>query len=47
MLGPILAVTMTVADLAPIEAAYGTYLGYKVVERGQVPQDLADVWGAP
>lgn len=47
MLGPILAVTMTVSDLAPIEAAYGGYLGYKVVDRGQVPSDLADLWGAP
>lgn len=47
MLGPILAVTMVVADLVPIEAAYGGYLGYKVVERGQVPSDLAQVWGAP
>lgn len=47
MLGPIVAVTMTVADLAPIEAAYGNFLGYKVVERGQVPKELADVWGAP
>ena len=47
MLGPILAVTMTVADLAPIEAAYGSYLGYKVVERGQVATELAEVWGAP
>ncbi|MDX2223350.1 MAG: hypothetical protein SFV21_11400 [Rhodospirillaceae bacterium] len=47
MLGPIVAVTMTVTDLAPVESAYAKYLGYKVVERGQVPQDLAEVWGAP
>ena len=47
MLGPIIAVTMTVSDLAPIEAAYGNYLGYKVVERGQIPKELAGVWGAP
>jgi hypothetical protein len=38
---------MTVADLAPIEAAYSTYLGYRVVERGQVSSELAGVWGAP
>lgn len=47
MLGPIVAVTMTVADLASIEAAYGGYLGYKVIERGQVPAELAGAWGAP
>lgn len=47
MLGPILAVTMTVADLAPIASAYGDFLGYKVVERGEVPAALAGVWGAP
>ena len=47
MLGPIVAVTMTVSDLAPIEAAYGKYLGYQVIERGQVPSELAEMWGAP
>jgi hypothetical protein len=47
MLGPIVAVTMTVADLGPIEEAYGGYLGYKVVERGQISGELAEVWGAP
>jgi hypothetical protein len=47
MLGPIVAVTMVVADLAPIEAAYGGYLGYKIVERGQISTELADVWGTP
>src|SRR5687767_1013182 len=47
MIGPILAVTMTVSDLKPIEAAYSTYLGYKVVERGQVDTASANVWKAP
>lgn len=47
MLGPIIAVTMTVSDLKPIEETYGTYLGYKVIERGQVAVDLAKMWGAP
>ncbi|MCB2106617.1 MAG: hypothetical protein KDE14_02900 [Rhodobacteraceae bacterium] len=46
MLGPIVAVTMTVADLGPIEDAYSKYLGYRVVERGEVSADLAAVWGA-
>lgn len=47
MLGPIVAVTMTVSDLKPIEDTYSTYLGYKVVERGQVSDELAKMWGAP
>jgi hypothetical protein len=47
VLGPIVAVTMTVADLGPIEAAYSTYLNYRVVERGQVSAELAGAWGAP
>jgi hypothetical protein len=47
MIGPILAVTMTVGDLKPIESAYSQYLGYKVVERGKVDAASAAVWGAP
>ena len=47
MIGPILAVTMTVSDLKPIEAAYTKYLGYKVVERGQVDAESAAVWKTP
>src|SRR5438045_296725 len=47
MIGPILAVTMTVTDLAPIEAAYTKYLNYKVVERGKVDAATAASWGAP
>jgi catechol-2,3-dioxygenase len=35
MLTVILAVTMTVPDLSAVERAYGDYLGYRVVERGQ------------
>lgn len=47
MLGPIVAVTMTVSDLKPVEDAYTKYLGYKVIERGQVAEDIAKMWGAP
>ena len=47
MIGPILAVTMTVTDLAPIEAAYTKYLNYKVVERGKVDATTAATWNAP
>ncbi len=47
MLTAILAVTMTVPDLAAVERAYGEYLGYRVVERGEVAAELAELWGAP
>jgi catechol 2,3-dioxygenase-like lactoylglutathione lyase family enzyme len=47
MLTAIIAVTMTVPDLAVVERAYGDYLGYRVVERGQVAAELAGLWGAP
>lgn len=46
-LGPICAVTTTVPDLAPIEAAYTQYLGYRVLSRGVVPEKDARGWGAP
>lgn len=47
MLGEILAVTISVADLAPIERAYADYLGYRTVARGTVSADAARAWGAP
>jgi catechol 2,3-dioxygenase-like lactoylglutathione lyase family enzyme len=47
MLTAIIAVTMTVPDLAAVERAYGDYLGYRVVERGHVAAELAEVWGTP
>jgi catechol 2,3-dioxygenase-like lactoylglutathione lyase family enzyme len=47
MLTAIIAVTMTVPDLASVERAYGDYLGYRVVDRGQLAADLAEAWGAP
>jgi catechol 2,3-dioxygenase-like lactoylglutathione lyase family enzyme len=47
MLTAIIAVTMTVPDLAAVERAYGDYLGYRVVDRGQLAADLAEAWGAP
>ena len=45
-LGAIRAVTCSVPDLDRIEKAYTRYLGYRVVERGQVPRPVADSWGA-
>jgi catechol 2,3-dioxygenase-like lactoylglutathione lyase family enzyme len=47
MLTVIIAVTMTVPDLAVVERAYGAYLGYRVVERGHVTTELASVWNTP
>jgi catechol 2,3-dioxygenase-like lactoylglutathione lyase family enzyme len=45
-LGAIRAVTCSVPDLDRIEKAYTRYLGYRVIERGQVPRPVADSWGA-
>ena len=47
MLGPILAVTIAVPDLAAVEHAYGATLGYTVVDRGEVSATVAGVWNAP
>jgi catechol 2,3-dioxygenase-like lactoylglutathione lyase family enzyme len=47
MLTVIIAVTLTVPDPASVERAYGDYLGYRVVERGQLTGQLAETWGAP
>jgi len=46
-LGAIRAVTYTVPDLHVIEKHYPEYLGYRVVERGRIPQEVALAWGAP
>lgn len=47
MLGPILAVTLAVPDIAIAEQAYGETLGYLVVERGEISADVAGTWNAP
>ncbi len=47
MLQVIIAVTMAVPDLAVVERAYGEYLDYRVVERGQVSDAQALLWQAP
>lgn len=46
MLGEIIAVTITVASLGPVETAYADHLGYRAVERGQVSATIAEAWGA-
>lgn len=45
-LGEIRAVTYAVPDLGRIEEAYSQFLGYRVIERGQVPRPVADSWAA-
>jgi catechol 2,3-dioxygenase-like lactoylglutathione lyase family enzyme len=47
LLVSILAVTIVVPDLEAVEAAYGSHLRYRVVERGTVDADLARAWAAP
>jgi len=39
--------TIGATDLAPIEEWYTTWLGYRVVERGDISADLANSWGTP
>lgn len=41
------AATLTVADLNRSVGNYSRYLDYTVVERGDLPADLAASWGAP
>jgi len=43
MLTAIIAVTLTVSDVAAVEETYGEYFGYQVVERGQLTSELAQV----
>jgi len=38
-------VTITVADLDATAASYREYLGYRIVGRGRVGNELADLWG--
>ena len=39
--------TLTVSDIERSADLYTSYLDYSVVERGTIPQDLADSWDAP
>ncbi|GGY38543.1 VOC family protein [Parvularcula lutaonensis] len=41
------AATLTVSDLERSTGLYAKYFDYSVVERGQVPDDLAKSWDAP
>ncbi|MEM5518277.1 VOC family protein [Henriciella sp. AS95] len=39
--------TLTVKDVSATADRYETWFDYSVVERGEVPSDLADSWGTP
>jgi len=47
LLGPLIGVTISAADLAAVEHCYGRFLGYRVAGRGTVPDALAGLWGTP
>lgn len=47
MLTAIIAVTVTAPDLAAVERAYGDFLGYRVLERGEASAELAALWDTP
>lgn len=47
MLKSILVVTITVANLQGVPAAYDRFLDYETVEQGEVSEAAAAVWGAP
>jgi hypothetical protein len=39
--------TMAAADLQPVEDRFKQWLGYSVVERGQISEALSSSWGTP
>ena len=39
--------TIAAIDLAPIEEWYTNWLGYSVVERGEISAEVASSWGTP
>jgi catechol 2,3-dioxygenase-like lactoylglutathione lyase family enzyme len=47
MLTAIIAVTLSVPDLGIAEDAYTRWLGYRIVDQGQVSPELAAGWNAP
>ncbi len=46
-LGAIRAVTITSGDIALAEHAWTRFMGYRVADRGRIPLDVAQSWGAP
>ncbi len=46
-LGRLLSITISVSDLPETVDAYRTHLGYRLLETGYVPPELAQSWAAP
>ncbi len=46
-LGAIRAVTITTGDVALAEHAWTAFMGYRVADRGRIPREVAQSWGAP
>src|SRR5688572_15596343 len=46
-LGGIRSVTYAVPDLRVVEESYPRWLGYRIVERGEIGEAVADAWHAP
>jgi len=46
MLKSIVMVTMLVTNLNSVEEAYDSYLGYQVVDEGQIDRSFGSAWGA-
>jgi len=47
MIGPILAVTLSVPNIQISENAYRNILNYETVERGEISHELGNLWNAP
>jgi hypothetical protein len=47
MIGPILAVTLSVPNIQTSENAYKNTLRYETVERGEISEELSNLWNAP
>jgi catechol 2,3-dioxygenase-like lactoylglutathione lyase family enzyme len=45
MLGRISTVTINTPDLRATAAAYQRFLGYRVIDDGALPRDVARSWG--
>ena len=47
MIGPILAVTLSVPNIQLSENVYSTFLGYETIERGEISKEIGTIWNAP
>jgi len=47
MIGPILAVTLSVPNIQLSENVYSKFLGYETIERGEISKEIGTIWNAP